>query len=105
MTAQRKMMYGEKETLHTVSFYMGHKWGGLSDEFQERITDSLGGSAGLVELAVLWADMFGTRYDKVISEDPENDGYVEMIDDFLDEQWNKFVAQHVAERMTEGAEG
>jgi hypothetical protein len=97
------MMYGQKETLHTVSFYMGNKWNGLSDEFQERVLNSLGGSAGVTELACLWADEFGTQYDQAFSEDLDNNGYIEIIDAFLDDKWDKFVAHYVRERMTEGA--
>ena len=102
MSTHDILLYDQKETLHDISFSLGFRWAGLSDETQGRIIDAVGGSRGLAEKAMLWAEEFDVIFNAKRELDPDIDTYLVEIDVFFDSRWGIFIAGHVADRMTEG---
>jgi hypothetical protein len=92
--------YRAKETLFDVSFEMGYAWSKQTLEAQEYILDTIGGSRGLAEQAVLWAEEFETMY-RLKETDPQIGDYLQELDEFFTTKWSAFIAEHVAKRMTE----
>ena len=99
---QPDFTYYQKETLFDISFSLGHAWAGLTPDAKGRIIDAVGGSRGLAEQAMLWAEEFDTGFQAKMTVTPDCESYMEDVDGFFGEKWNEFIAGHVADRMTEG---
>lgn len=102
MTDQAVVPFYVRQTLHEISFNIGYQWRALASGARDHIMDAIGGSSGLAEQAVLWANEFDKLFEAKVAADPDCASYMEDIDDFFGEKWDAFIAGHVADRITEG---
>lgn len=101
MTSRDPFTYLEKETLHDISFSMGHAWAGLTAETRSFIMNELGGSRALAEVAMLWAESFDAEFIVKLRADPDTDTYLEDVGNFFTVKWEELIAHHVTKRLTQ----
>jgi hypothetical protein len=100
------MMTDTEETLHEMSFAMGHAWAKLPDNVVSHLCFVADGSRGLAKLAAQWTRDFEDAYTYNAADGLaylngiEVDGYLDAVDDFFKLKWSEFVADAVKKRLT-----
>lgn len=94
--------YQHKEIIHDLSFILGLRWAAIEVPTRRRIMDSLGGSRGMTEQILLWAEEFNCIFYEAKGEMHDQLEYLVEIEEFFELRWNVKVAEIVADRIMNG---
>jgi hypothetical protein len=78
-----------REIIADISFYVGHRWHGLTETVREYIMDDVNGSRGLMERAVDWAEEFDRFWEALPEDDERRENYISEVDEFASSKFDE----------------